>query len=208
MRVVGRVWTRRAAAAAAGRGSARSHRARGDAPGARRRHLVEILGFSSTPTPKEAVLLEYFLNNLRFAASCKFTTEKTSALFSILRANHEEMVRGFMRLDQSLLYFKELLLLHAVQRPPYSIGIFTFKDVVLITDYVNSTCARRRAAGEAGRALTIGHAPPRGAVRAGRCRRYYKHFKLFQYCFTQSHELVLVTRSNLCLLYTSPSPRD
>lgn len=93
--------------------------------------------------PKELVLLEFFLNNLRFAADCKFSTEKTSAFFSIMRANHEAMVRGFMRLDQSLLYFKELLLLHAVQRPPYSVGIFSLKDVTLITDYVNRTYGAR-----------------------------------------------------------------
>lgn len=130
-----------------------------------RRHLVSILGFSANPSPKEIVLLEFFLNNLRFAVDCKFTTDKTSAFFSILRSNHEETVRGYLTLDQSLIYFKELLLLHSVQRPPYSIGIFTFKDITLITDFVNST--------------------------------YYKHFKLFQYCFTESHELVLTTRSNL-----------
>jgi hypothetical protein len=104
-----------------------------------RRLLVEILGFSTDPSPKEVVLLEFYLTNLRFAVECKFTTEKTSALFSILRDNHEQMVRGSLTLDQSLLYFKELLLLHSVQRPPYSVGIFSFKDVTLITDYVNST---------------------------------------------------------------------
>mmetsp|Transcript_864 Transcript_864/g.2261 ORF Transcript_864/g.2261 Transcript_864/m.2261 type:complete len:263 (+) Transcript_864:44-832(+) len=134
-------------------------------PAEARRLLIGILRFTPVPSPKEIVLLEFFLNNLRFAAECKFTTEKTSAFFSILRTNHEETVRGHMTLDQSLRFFRELLLLHAVQRPPYSVGIFSFKDVSLITDFVNST--------------------------------YYKHYKLFQYCFTQSHELVLKTRSNL-----------
>jgi hypothetical protein len=114
-----------------------------------RRHLIGIFGFTAASSPKETVLLEFFLNNLRFAAECKFTTEKTSAFFSILRTNHEEMVRGHMLLDQSLRFFKELLLLHAVQRPPYSVGIFSFKDVSLITDFVNSTCARAAAAAPA-----------------------------------------------------------
>lgn len=120
-----------------------------------RRQLVEILGFSDAE-PKEAVLLEFFLNNLRFAFECKFTAEKTSAFFSVMRATHEEVVRGLLQLDQSLPYFKELLLLHAVQRPPYSIGVFSAKDVSLIVDFVNSTCAR--ACGHARRA--------RGAARS------------------------------------------
>ena len=104
---------------------------------------MEILGFSSAPSPKALVLLEFYANTLRFAAECRFTTEKTSAFFSIMRANHEETVHGLLSLDQSLLYFKELLLLHSVQRPPYSVGIFSFKDVTLISDYANSTCVAR-----------------------------------------------------------------
>jgi len=130
-----------------------------------RKLLISILGFNQDPSPKEVLLLEFFLNNLRFAVESKLSVEKTSALFSILRNNHQEMVRGHFTLEQSIAYFKQLLLLHAVQRPPYSVGIFTFKDVTLITDYVNET--------------------------------YYANFKLFQYCFTESHELVLTSRSNL-----------
>jgi hypothetical protein len=105
--------------------------------------LIDILGFSTTPSPKALVLLEFLENSLRFAAECRFITEKTSAFFSIMRANHEETVHGLLSLDQSLLYFKELLLLHSVQRPPYSVGIFSFKDVTLISDYANNTCVVR-----------------------------------------------------------------
>lgn len=97
------------------------------------------MGFAAEPVPKERVLLEFYLNTLRFAAESKFTVEKTSALFSILKANHEEMVRGYLSIEQSLQYFQQLLLTHAVQRPPYSVGIFNYKDIELVTDYVNTT---------------------------------------------------------------------
>lgn len=135
-----------------------------------RRLLIDILGFSTTPSPKALVLLEFYANSLRFAAECRFTTEKTSAFFSIMRANHEETVHGLLSLDQSLLYFKELLLLHSVQRPPYSVGIFSFKDVTLISDYANSTCVARARRASAPNPFRAPRRSARGRSRPGRHR--------------------------------------
>ena len=77
---------------------------------------------------RQEVLLEFLLNNFRFAREQDFSIEKVSTLFSIMLKNHDKMVEAFLPLEKSWEYFKALLLSHAVQRPPHSIGVFSLKE--------------------------------------------------------------------------------
>ena len=81
------------------------------------------------------VLLELYINTLHFARKHGFSVEKTSAFFSIIKRNHEEMAEAFLPPHKSWDYLKSLLLAHSVQRPPYSVGIFTLAEVQLITEF-------------------------------------------------------------------------
>ena len=55
--------------------------------------------------------------------------------FSIIKKNHEEMSEAFLPVHKSWEFLKALLLMHSVQRPPHSVGIFTLSDVELITQF-------------------------------------------------------------------------
>ena len=81
------------------------------------------------------VLLELYTNTLTAARSWNFSVEKTSTFFSIIKRNHEEMAEAFLPAEKSWEYLKSLLLMHAVQRPPHSVGIFTLAELHRITDF-------------------------------------------------------------------------
>jgi len=108
---------------------------------------LQVLASALRLTPEDnplrhEVLLEFLLNNVRFAREHDFSIEKLSALFSILKRNHEEMVEAFLPMDKSWDYFKALLLAHSVQRPPHSISVFSLKEAQLITDFALNTYYR------------------------------------------------------------------
>jgi len=91
---------------------------------------------------RHEVLLEFFVNNVRFARENDFSIEKVSTFFSIMKRNHDQMVEAFLPMEKSWEYFKALVLAHAVQRPPHSVGVFTLKEVQLITDFALNTYYR------------------------------------------------------------------
>ena len=99
--------------------------------------LTQLLNISEGGLRHE-VLLELYMNALRFARSHGFSVEKTSTFFSIVKRNHEEMADAFLPPDRSWEYLKSLLLAHSVQRPPHSVGIFTLAEVQLITEFALS----------------------------------------------------------------------
>lgn len=96
--------------------------------------LKELLKLEG-PALRMDVLLELYTNTLRFAREHGFSVEKTSTFFSIIKRNHEEMAEAFLPPHKSWAYLKSLLLAHSVQRPPYSVGIFTLAEVQLITEF-------------------------------------------------------------------------
>ena len=99
--------------------------------------LSELLGMQQ-PGLRQEVLLELYMNGLRFARKMSFSVEKTSTFFSILKRNHEEMTEAFLPPDRSWEFFKSLLEAHSVQRPPHSVGIFTLAELRSITEFALS----------------------------------------------------------------------
>lgn len=89
---------------------------------------------------KTGIVMDLYYYTLQFARENRFTKEQTSAFFSIVKKTHEVCIETpFGNLDQTFLYFKEMVLCHAVNRPPHSIELFTADQVRLITEYtVNS----------------------------------------------------------------------
>lgn len=71
--------------------------------------LADLLSTADMDDPlKRAVMLELHLNSLYFARKQGFSSEKTSALFSIIKRNHDEMAEAFLPPHKSWDYFKVL----------------------------------------------------------------------------------------------------
>lgn len=89
---------------------------------------------------KTGIIMDLYYYTLQFARENNFTKEQTSAFFSIVKKTHEVCIETpFGNVDQTFNYFKELVLCHAVNRPPHSIELFTPDQVRLVTEYtVNS----------------------------------------------------------------------
>merc|ERR1711988_25034 len=120
------------------------------------RLLSDFLDVDAT-TPQGEILMKLYFVNLRFAVDNRLNTEKTSTLFSILKLVHFLSMERKLTAEQSTQELQKLLVQHAVERPPYSVGIFSSGDIKKIMDHVTDT--------------------------------YYRHYKLYRYCFTKKRVL-------------------
>ncbi|XP_072043900.1 cilia- and flagella-associated protein 119-like isoform X2 [Amphiura filiformis] len=90
-----------------------------------------------------AILLDLYFYTVQFALDHNFDKEQLSAFFSIVKKTHEVCSETpFGNVEQCYEYFKELVLCHAVKRPPWSVNQFSPHQVKLITDYVLNTYFR------------------------------------------------------------------
>merc|ERR1740129_2640719 len=70
------------------------------------------------------------------------TPNKTSTLLSIMKLVLEEAVSSRHNASEAFDVFQDCLLKHSVERPPKSVGIFTFDDVKAVMDYIHNTFFR------------------------------------------------------------------
>ena len=85
------------------------------------------------------VATDYFFYGFAFCKERGFNTEKTSVFLSIMKAvlDADCASSGPSRtMKTSFVAFKELVLSHAVERPPHSSGIFEVDDVARIIEYM------------------------------------------------------------------------
>lgn len=93
--------------------------------------------------PKQAIVMDLYYYTLQFARDNNFNREKTSTFFSIIKKTHEVATETpFGNLEQTFRYFKELVLCHAVNRPPHSIELFNVDEVRKLTEYAINTYFR------------------------------------------------------------------
>ncbi|XP_024518579.1 coiled-coil domain-containing protein 189-like isoform X2 [Selaginella moellendorffii] len=92
------------------------------------KELAHIFDDSETPSDVRS-----------FAQEQGFSLEKMSAFVSIVKAIHDQAIGMRLTVERSWETAKNLFLLHSVQRPPFSIGLFTFGDLQEITRYVLNT---------------------------------------------------------------------
>lgn len=91
----------------------------------------------------QRILLEFYFGVLDFAKQSGFSLEKTSTLLSVFKLNHFlAMKTPFLKVNESFEAFKDLLVRHAVQRPPYSVQIFALHDIEPITQFALNTYYR------------------------------------------------------------------
>ncbi|XP_075034829.1 cilia- and flagella-associated protein 119 isoform X2 [Mixophyes fleayi] len=93
--------------------------------------------------PHASVLLDLYYYTVRFCWQCSFTREQTSCVFSIMKETHAACVgTPLENVEDCYIYFKELLLCHAVHQPPFCINLFTQKQILRISDYFLNTYFR------------------------------------------------------------------
>ena len=126
-------------------------------------YMCTLFGLDPEKERLDASLLDFYVMNIKYATllACaffylltfitfissfgyenNFNREQVSSLFSIMKVVFEESRNKNLLIDQAFDYLKELLVKHSVQRPPYSVGIFSVKQVNLITEFATETFFR------------------------------------------------------------------
>jgi len=91
---------------------------------------------------RSEILADMHYHNYAFCCSRGFSWDKTSTMLSIMRVVLEEAVSRRLGVEHAFDVFQDWLLRHGVQRPPQSIGIYSFEEVKLITEHVHNTFFR------------------------------------------------------------------
>jgi len=92
---------------------------------------------------KVGIIMDLYFHTLQYARQQSFSPEKTSAFFSIIKKCFEICIETpFGNLDHTFEYFKDLIHCHSVNRPPYSIELFTPDEVRKVTEYTINTSFR------------------------------------------------------------------
>eukprot|EP00743_Colponemidia_sp_Colp-15_P002599 GILK01002816.1.p1 GENE.GILK01002816.1~~GILK01002816.1.p1 ORF type:complete len:233 (+),score=36.85 GILK01002816.1:53-700(+) len=114
-----------------------------DRPNECRRCLANKFAIGDlTENARNQILADFHFNNFTFAQDNHFSAEKMSTLLSLLKFIQHNAIEADMPMEQNFQQFKTLLLRHSVQRPPYSIGVFSESDVRSIADFVTNSFYR------------------------------------------------------------------
>ena len=102
--------------------------------------LAGLLDESRSADKQSLIALDMFTYGVLFCKKRGFSPEQLSAFFTILRSVHAMCISTpFDNLQETFAYFRELLLRHSVNRPPFSTCLYSIAEVKDITDYVLST---------------------------------------------------------------------
>jgi len=107
-----------------------------------RRLLKEGMRIDRAEGYRKEILGDLHFHNYVFCQSLGFGHDKTSTFLSIMKLLLEEASRERLTIEAAADVFKAWLLKHGVERPPKSIGVFSFEDVKSLTDYVHNTFFR------------------------------------------------------------------
>jgi len=86
-------------------------------------------------------MIDFYFQNWAFAKEHRFSTKKSSTFLSLMKTVFDnDMSSNDLSdsIEKSFDKFRKLLLLHSVERPPQSTGIFTTDDVRAITDFITN----------------------------------------------------------------------
>lgn len=90
------------------------------------------------------ILLEFHLQNYLFCMQHPTlnTPEKVSTMLSAMRTVYEDAIGERKEMFHSFSQLRELLHLHGKQVPPYTVGVFSPKEVGELVDYASETFFR------------------------------------------------------------------
>mmetsp|Transcript_2778 Transcript_2778/g.3960 ORF Transcript_2778/g.3960 Transcript_2778/m.3960 type:complete len:211 (+) Transcript_2778:174-806(+) len=96
---------------------------------------LEDLGFDAA---RQAIILDFHFYNYAYCKKMGFSPEKISTFLSIMKEIIDADIKrddAISSLQPSYNEFKRLLLLHSIERSPWSVGIFTVGDVQQLAEY-------------------------------------------------------------------------
>ncbi|KXS19762.1 hypothetical protein M427DRAFT_504729 [Gonapodya prolifera JEL478] len=89
---------------------------------------------------RNLILLEFYFYILKFSQQNDFTPEQSSTFFSIMKKTHERCVSTrYVDLGHDFAHFKELVVKHSIHRPPYSVKVFSPRQIKVITEFATNT---------------------------------------------------------------------
>ena len=94
------------------------------------------------PQDKVGILQQYTETNVNFAFKQNFDEKKMACFVEIMHYLMQMIVSEPLTEDKMYDHFKDLLLRHAVLRPPHSLAIFNLNDVKKIDLFVQDTFIR------------------------------------------------------------------
>lgn len=90
-----------------------------------------------------AVVSDMFFYAVQLAKKYKFTPEKCSVLFTMLRLTHEQATSSpHSTMQHTFDFFRQMLERHNIQRPPFSEAVFTLGDTSIVLDFALTTYFR------------------------------------------------------------------
>lgn len=107
-----------------------------------RKLLKEFMKIDQPEGLRAEILVDMHYHNYSFCMSKGFPPEKTSTFLSIMKILLEDAIRERLTPEDAFSRFQDLLLKHSVERPPRSVGIFSFDDVTSLVEYVTNTFFR------------------------------------------------------------------
>jgi len=103
-----------------------------------KRLLQECMKVDEESGFRTEILADMHYHNYTFCMSRDFSPAKTSTLLSIMKVVLEQANSERLTIEDAFDVFKDLLLKHSVERPPWSAGIFSFSDVQAIMDHMHN----------------------------------------------------------------------
>lgn len=86
---------------------------------------------------QDQILIDKYYYIIRFGIDSNFSTEQINSLLLIVKRTHELAIEtSFGNLDETFDYFKKLMVMHSVHRPPYSVKVYSLDQVDQIIAYV------------------------------------------------------------------------
>lgn len=119
-----------------------------DKPDERKSILSSLFGLyhgdsMESANMKDEIILDLYYYTIQFCIDNNFSKEQISAFFSIIKRTHAICTETpFGNVHQTFRYFKDMLLCHAVKRPPFSIELFSPDQVRILTEYTINTYFR------------------------------------------------------------------
>jgi len=107
-----------------------------------KRLLSRFLAIDQDEGMRTEIMADMYYHLYAFCRSKSLNAEKTSTILSIAKRLLEDSIAQRLPIEEAYDVFKRLLLKHCVQRPPWSVSVFTYEDVRAITEYMHETFFR------------------------------------------------------------------
>lgn len=107
-----------------------------------RRLLKECMKIDEAEGFRMEILADMHYHNYTFCIAQDFVPKKISTFLSIMKYVLEDALNERRPAESAFEVCKKMILKHGVERPPWSVGIFSFDDVKAIMEYAHDSFFR------------------------------------------------------------------